>query len=35
MEAAINGKSLNVISPSKDDERAKLFKSMLSVLITG
>ena len=35
MEAAINGKSLNVFSPSKDVVRAKLFKSMLSVLITG
>ena len=35
MEAAIIGKSLNVVSPSKDVVRAKLFNSMLSVLITG
>ena len=33
MEAAINEKSLNVFSPSKDVVRAGLLKSMLSVLI--
>lgn len=33
MEAAINEKSLNVFSPSKDIVRAGLLKSMLSVLI--
>lgn len=34
MEAATNGRSLNVFSPPKDVVRAKLLKSMLSVLIT-
>lgn len=35
LEAAMNSKSLNVFSPSKDIVRARLLKSMLSVLITG
>lgn len=33
MEAAVNGKSLNVFSPPKDTVRASLLKSMLSVLV--
>ncbi len=35
MDAAVNDKSLNVFSPSKDVVRASLLKSMLSVLVTG
>lgn len=34
LEAAVNSKSLKVISPEKDVVRAKLLKAMLSVLIT-
>lgn len=33
MEAAINSKTINVFSPSKDEVRANIFKAMISVLL--
>lgn len=33
MEAAINSKAINVFSPTKDEVRASILKSMLSVLM--